>query len=565
MQKTATEKRVFSPAVMKSFTFQTTLMKFPKVVDDKDKNNNPIEVFNPVNLNKSIGLLHSYRSETRKEAYEQTAALVSKRSPDPPKDIFQDKLSKVSYEYVTCYQLVDNEKGEMTEDQLWDLLQEQMRDKDVKKWFPYDSSKGSRIKYFHTKYFDHFTMDSLKNGPNNWDILDNQGKKNTIYVHACTAFESVLHIYNYIELLYKSCPQSFPHDKSSKIAVVGAGPSGLLISRKLLQMGYCDVTVYESKANDSGPQAYYAGKTQTNMIDQSTLSDATIPAELGTCYLSPAYKHMYDDFNKSNLLGTGVNKNTLISLDQIENGPIVKSIITDEQFADEGPVKVLFAAYPEVLGFGEKGGPFPAIMDFEKYQIAKGFEEVYKGQGLSADKLKKKYHGFLIKKLGPAAIKYILYHIKNYGKTSPFPSSRRTVAKQIFSTDINSFMKENGFISLLGLLQFGYSLQGYGSTGKGTTMSAFYLMMWVTPDVFMTFIHNDVKQAIIDGLKKKGIKINPAWLGKDFPVIGALSKGWGSVWTTLKSQIEEDKTDTGERKVNIKYDSKISKIIRDKV
>ena len=110
-------------------------------------------------------------------------------------------------------------------------------------------------------------MDCLKNGPNNWDNLDNQGKKNTIYVHACTAFESVLHIYNYIELLHKTCPQSFPYDKSSQIAAVGAGPSGLLISRKLIEMGYCDVTVYESKANDSGPDAYYAGKTQTTIIE----------------------------------------------------------------------------------------------------------------------------------------------------------------------------------------------------------------------------------------------------------------------------------------------------------
>jgi len=330
-------------------------------------------------------------------------------------------------------------------------------------------------------------------------------------------------------------------------------------------MGYCAVTVYESKANESGPDAYYAGKTQTNMIEQSTLSDATIPAELGTCYLSPAYKDMYDDFNKSNLLGPDGDKNELISLDQIEHGPIVKSIITAEQFADKGPVKVLFAVYPETLGIGEKDGTFPTVMDFETYQIAKGFEEVYKGQGLSADDLNKKYPGFLFKEMGRAAIKYIKYHIENYGRTAPFPSTRKTVAKNIFSTDIHSFMKDNGFISLLGLLQFGYSLQGYGSTGEGTTMSAFYLMMWVTPNVFLTFIHNNLKQTIIDGLEEIGIKLNPAWLGKDFPVIGALSKGWGNIWTNLKCEFEEDKTDAGKRKVNIKYDSRITKIIRDKV
>mmetsp|Transcript_20275 Transcript_20275/g.30757 ORF Transcript_20275/g.30757 Transcript_20275/m.30757 type:complete len:108 (-) Transcript_20275:1080-1403(-) len=78
MQKAATEKKTFSPTAMKPFTFQTTLLKFPKVVGNKDKDNNPIEVFDPVNLNKSI---HSYRSETRKKAYEQTAILPEQEEP----------------------------------------------------------------------------------------------------------------------------------------------------------------------------------------------------------------------------------------------------------------------------------------------------------------------------------------------------------------------------------------------------------------------------------------------------------------------------------------------------
>mmetsp|Transcript_23864 Transcript_23864/g.31675 ORF Transcript_23864/g.31675 Transcript_23864/m.31675 type:complete len:617 (+) Transcript_23864:311-2161(+) len=562
MKKTDTEKKIFSPVSMKSFTFQTTLMKFPKVVDSESQTN-PVEVFNPVNLNKSEGLLHSYRSETRKEAYQQTVRETELgKSPTDPNIIYQDKLSKVSHEYVTCYQLVGSEEGGKTQEQLWDLLQEQMRDEKNKEWFPYDASKGSKIEQFHTKYFNHFTIESLKNGPNNWDILENQGKKNTIYVHASTAFESVLHIYNYIELLHQTCHQSFPDDKSSKIAVVGAGPSGLLISRKLKSMGYTDITVYETKANSNGPDAYYAGKTQTNMIEQSELS-YVIPAELGTCYLSPSYQHMYNDFKKTGLLGPDGDENELISLDQIEKGPFVKSIITDQQFDNDGPVKTLFREYPETLDIGGHDGKFPPIMDFEKYQIVKGFEEVYKGGGLSAEELKKLFPCFL-KRFACDASEYIKYHIKHFGVRTPFPSTKGRVQNDIFSTNIYDFLKDNGFISLLGLMQFGYSLQGYGSTGQGTTISAFYFMMWVTPHTFFTFIlnkgHNEVKQFVLDALGE-----TPDWFNKDVPVVGALSKGWGNVWNNLKDQFEDDTTSEGKKKVNIKFETRITQIIRDKV
>ena len=64
-------------------------MKFPKV----NKVDDPVEIFNPVNLNKSEGLLHSYRSETRKEAYQLTAQSNTK----DPKTFYSDLLSKVSY------------------------------------------------------------------------------------------------------------------------------------------------------------------------------------------------------------------------------------------------------------------------------------------------------------------------------------------------------------------------------------------------------------------------------------------------------------------------------------
>merc|ERR1712150_354457 len=104
---------------------------------------------------------------------------------------------------------------------------------------------------------------------------------------------------------------------------------------------------------------------------------------------------------------------------------------------------------------------------------------------------------------------------------------------------------------------------GYGSTAEGDKMSAFYLLMWVTPNVFMTFIHNHVKQIIKDGLED--IHINPTWFKQDVPVVAALSKGWGDIWKNLKNKLEEETTKDGTEKVTFKYNTEIKKIMRDNV
>ena len=116
MKKTATEKKVFSSKVMKSFIFQTTLVKFPKV----DSPDDPIEIFNPINLKKAEGLLHSYRSETRKEAYQRT---VQSKTSDP-KAYYTNLLNGVSHEYVTMYQIIDptQHSKRMNEDQIFKLV-----------------------------------------------------------------------------------------------------------------------------------------------------------------------------------------------------------------------------------------------------------------------------------------------------------------------------------------------------------------------------------------------------------------------------------------------------------
>jgi hypothetical protein len=194
------------------------------------------------------------------------------------------------------------------------------------------------------------------------------------------------------------------HSHVGKIAVVGAGPSGLLISRKLTQMmGYTDVTIFESKPNNSGPNQLYAGKTQTNIVTSQSALDYRIPCELGTCYLSPNYKPMYDDFANSNLLGPNKqDRNDLISLDQIQDGPIVKDIMTYGQFLPDGPVNTLIRKHPGTIGIGTT---IPYRMNFETYQTVKGFEEHYKGKNYNADQLNRRYPFFLERVMGSAAIK----------------------------------------------------------------------------------------------------------------------------------------------------------------
>lgn len=267
---------------------------------------------------------------------------------------------------------------------------------------------------------------------------------------------------------------------------------------------------------------------------------------------------MYDDFAGYNLLGPDGDMNNLISLDQIQDGPIVKDIVTKDQFENDGPAWTLIRKYPDVVGIGST---IPSRMNFEKYQVLKGFEEHYKGRRFSAEKLKRRYPFFLERVMGPAAIRYIVYHMESFGTQIPFPSEQKQIknSKELFSLNIYSFLKKKKMLSLYGVLQFAYSLQGYGSTAPDGTMSAFYLLVWITPGDFVTFMIDKLIEIIKDGLKK--VHLKSGWLQDNVPVVSALSKGWGDVWKNMKDHFEKDK----DRKVGINYNTKITKITRDGV
>jgi len=544
MKKTGPERKIFSKQNMTSFTFQTTLIKVPKA----GLGEATVRFF-PKMLNKTDGSLYGYRSETRKELVYQDS-----KGSFPS---FDKRFRDVKFEFVTIYQLLDPTKhGAKSKDELRTMLDKQMNDPATKKWFPYNWSGAETLTSFHTKYFDHFQLEALKTNPNNWDILDIQGRNNTVYVHASTAFESVLHIYWYIEQLVVTHQSILPIDKDCKVAIIGGGPSGLLMARKLVQMGYTDIKILESKEKNSGapPEltARYAGKTQTNLFDQASVSNDKVPAELGTCYLSPAYDDMIGDFKRTGLL----EGNDRVSFDQVEGLPVLREIVIDDQFSIDGPVMSLIqngagrklfdkSIAPEKLN----GLQLPSAIEASAYYKVKGFEAYYEGKDI--DNVVDKFEKFdLI--LSTTIVKYILFHVKNFGTSRPFAPDRKRVNPDLFSLNIPQFLEKYDFKAMLGTLQYGYSVQGYGSTAPGSTMPAFYLLMWITPGVLIVDIEDQILEKVKELCPKHLVPII-----HEKPIVTAFTRGWGTVWDTLKEQFEDEN-----HPVHIDYGVDIKKIIR---
>ena len=131
------------------------------------------------------------------------------------------------------------------------------------------------------------------------------------------------------------------------------------------------------------------------------------------------------------------------------------------------------------------------------YYTLKGFEAHYEGKGvLNADNIVEKFENFEIDVLAPTLVKYILFSLKYFGTDRPFDPDRKKVNPDLFKLNIFQFLEKYDFKALLGTLQYGYSVQGYGSTAPDTTMPAFYLLMWVTPGILLINIKNELLESV---------------------------------------------------------------------
>jgi hypothetical protein len=339
-------------------------------------------------------------------------------------------------------------------------------------WWPY----GQDWKIFDTvttPYFDHFSNpDLIAELP--WKLLQMQGERHTLYVHGSACFESVLDCWAYSNMMLDSGIK-LPEKRDAEIVILGAGPSGLLFADRLRRLGYTRVEILELTDR-------YGGKTHTKVLDNPHPKDSYKPTvcELGTCYLSPAYDDLVK-YLKPFLKG---NRQIGFGDSSAFRGIVIKGQLPPEW--DLPPI----VSYPEYILY-----------------MAEYIEKLPKGiTGEPAEKAT----AVLVDQLN----KYLELHKEFMGGQSPMP--RRPPEKFLKSHAAHTFLdflKYYQIGALIGLLQYGYSVQGYGNLAN---IPAYYGLVWVTPPVVeairYAFLHPE----------------------SDKPIVTAWSRGWGAIWDQMQ-------------------------------
>jgi len=394
MRLTTDESRVIDQ--LYNSVFCTHLLE---VTNDKHGPTIYADVCSPASLEKTQGRLHAYRNELRR--------LMSSKD-----------TVKYAKAYVVTYQLweprPDNPvKNAPTAEQFTSWLID-----DIQRfhWFPWKRDYRI-IQQYCTPYFSRFHPDALQTAP--WDILEFNGKHRTIYVHAFTAFESVLHCFQYIEMLFKrqQVLRALPEMKHGSVAIIGAGPSGLLAARKLRTMGYHNLTIFEKASR-------WGGKSLT--VPVVLPEDGNIVyCELGTCYVSPAYK------------------------------PMIEALGIDNE------VKNLGGRFYDSMFRGIVSDRSDRVVSFMDFMMGT--------QGVLS--------------MICAVVKYRRIHLELMGSSRPFPPTPplHSLMQQTFL----EFLQTHGLDSLIPLLRYAHELQGYGNL---STIPAFYGLQWVVPDVVQTVL-----------------------------------------------------------------------------
>lgn len=229
--------------------------------------------FDPITLERMDGSVYGFRDE------------VMARD-----DSFQPSAN--SNTWAVTYQIEDRaligRDWKETEMALNKIRDHDLRSSGWVDWNPKEVSSEITV-----DYFAHFKSDQLdRKMP--WELVDKQGENRTLYVASFTCFESVLHCYLYQNMLMRQShvKKRFPSEKNSRIAVIGAGPAGLLFaSQQLKAKGYNNYKIFEASHR-------YGGKTVTEYRKAPAEPSREVPCELGTCYLSSAYFPLYELFSR---------------------------------------------------------------------------------------------------------------------------------------------------------------------------------------------------------------------------------------------------------------------------
>lgn len=437
-----------------NYTFHTTLMKVKTPSQSQDH----AVVFAPSPLEDMDGSVYAYRNESAKQFGLNVA-------------------NEMAENLVAVYQLAQSPS--MTPDQFKSKLLQQLK---TSSWWPFGQD-FQILDSITTPYFDRFANSSLEKGLP-WKILQAQGQQHTLLVHASTCFESALHCWSYANLL-ESVPaakQSLPRNLSAPIVVLGAGVSGILFAAKLKWMGYTNIDILENTDR-------YGGKTHTIIENgpypPNSKDKPPTVCELGTCYLSPAYEPMVDFLQDHGVLQDNPQ------IDFGDGDSSFRGIVTAGEFPPNFKV--------------------PPIMDYSKYVILKAEQEL----DLSDSGLNQ----YLAKiAIGVALAEYSLLHVEYMGWDLPMPSTPPPahLLTQTFQEFLSAHgVLPHGLLPLVGILQYGYEVQGYGPVKD---IPAYYGLVWITPTITWTILLDAL------GIENK-------------PVVTAWSKGWGNVWEQIVTKL----------------------------
>lgn len=382
---------------------------------------------------------------------------------------FGHKVAKgMTHNLVTVYQLVGETPNPIPESEFDKILKEQLNNSD---WWPF-SGNYEVLHRVTTPYFDHFSNEDLKKGLP-WELLSLQGQNKTLYVHGFTCFESVLHCWDYAKLMLEvdSVEKALPKNLNAPIVILGAGVSGLLFAVRLKRLGYTNIEILESTDR-------YSGKTHTFIEDgpyPSGSNEKTV-CELGTCYLSPAYYHMIEEL-KEFLEGNQ-------QIDFANNEDNFRGIVTKGVFPNMS---------------------VPPLIPYPQYIILKAINLLGLPQDTKAESVQRIIAFDLIK--------YCILHWEIMGAQKPMPPKQPTA---LLEKTFYEFLEEKKMLSLVGMMEYIYSVQGYGVM---KSIPAYYGLIWISPIV--------IQSILFDNFSPENV-----------PVVTAWKNGWGDFW---KQIVEKEK------------------------
>lgn len=455
LDRTKDEDTIFKS--LTNFTFHTYALRV-KVPAAKPEYG--IILKPPNDLHDMDGKVYGFRNETAKQFTLEAA------------NAMEENL-------VVAYRLWSQPLVDAPPDQDESDLRDRLRRTD---WWPFGED-FEILGRFATPYFNHFPVEGVEKGLP-WTFLDLQGRNATIYVHGSTCFESVLTCWQYLDLLFKPKPDGkgvpLPSDPSARICVLGAGVSGLLITKKLMDARYTNITVLERNPAQVLGQADVYGKTVSLVFDepapapgQSPYSGPTV-CELGTCYMSPAYDTLVDT-----LAGwTNVEMPRGFECAKGDPGEFRGIVVTVDGNETVTPfTKFIYdAARAHMIG-----EPSDEIVEIA---------------------------------IAASAAVYALeqYEVMKDGLPMPLSQPPGAVMGQTYAEFLDKAFVDHKYVKpmrlLDGVLQYTYSIQGYGPLNG---VSAFYGLTWITAGL----IWDDIKEV---------------W---NKPLVTFWPGGWGQVWERL--------------------------------